>query len=387
MLTLLGIEFLDEFVFSAREAAWPLIRDDFALTYIQIGLLLGVPGVVSALVEPFLGILADVWRRRALIVGGGVIFGLTLWLISFGHHFWALMIAFVIQYPASGAFVSVSQAALMDHDPPRREHNMARWTFAGSVGVVAGPLSLGALMAAGGAWRDLFVAFGIATFILAGAASRHRFPNHRRPLEKRSASAVSDDAPLTFKDGLWNAIRALRRRDVLRWITLLQFSDLMLDVLYGFLALYFVDVIGLTTSEASLAVAVWTGVGLLGDFLIIPLLERVSGLAYLRVSAVLVLALFPAFLLAPWFGVKLALLGALGLLNAGWYAILMAQLYAAMPGQSGTALAVNNVGGLFGSLIPLGLGAAAQSAGLGAAMWLLLAGPLALMAGLSRHVE
>ena len=389
MLTLLCIEFLDEFVFSAREAAWPLIRDDFALTYIQIGLLLGVPGVVSALVEPFLGILADVWRRRALIVGGGVIFGLTLWLISFGHHFWALMIAFVIQYPASGAFVSVSQAALMDHDPPRREHNMARWTFAGSVGVVAGPLSLGALMAAGGAWRELFAAFGVVTFALAGAAFRHRFPNHRYTPDEHSASAApeGDPAALTFRDGLRNALRALRRRDVLRWIALLQFSDLMLDVLYGFLALYFVDVIGLTTSEASLAVAVWTGVGLLGDFLIIPLLERVSGLAYLRVSAVLVLALFPAFLLAPWFGVKLALLGALGLLNAGWYAILMAQLYAAMPGQSGTALAVNNAGGLFGSLIPLGLGAAAQSAGLGAAMWLLLAGPLALMAGLPRHVE
>jgi len=42
-LTLLIIEFLDEFVFGAREAAWPLIRTDLNLDYVQIGLLLSVP--------------------------------------------------------------------------------------------------------------------------------------------------------------------------------------------------------------------------------------------------------------------------------------------------------------------------------------------------------
>jgi len=34
--------------------------------------------------------------------------------------------------------------------------------------------------------------------------------------------------------------------------------------------------------EAAASVAVWTGVGLLGDFLLIPLLERVKGMDYLR---------------------------------------------------------------------------------------------------------
>lgn len=31
-LSLLAIEFLDEFVFGAREAAWPLIRTDLGLS-------------------------------------------------------------------------------------------------------------------------------------------------------------------------------------------------------------------------------------------------------------------------------------------------------------------------------------------------------------------
>ena len=50
IFTLLLIEFLDEFIFGAREAAWPIIRNDLDLTYLQIGLVLGVPVVVSSIV-------------------------------------------------------------------------------------------------------------------------------------------------------------------------------------------------------------------------------------------------------------------------------------------------------------------------------------------------
>jgi FSR family fosmidomycin resistance protein-like MFS transporter len=129
-------------------------------------------------------------------------------------------------------------------------------------------------------------------------------------------------------------------------------------------------------------------VGLVGDLALIPLLERVRGLSYLRVSALATLALFPAMLLVPEFWQKLVLLGLIGFFNAGWYAILQAQLYGSLPGQSGTALAAKNVSGMVGALIPLFLGLVAERWGLSAAMWLLLAGPVALVIGLSgRHTE
>jgi FSR family fosmidomycin resistance protein-like MFS transporter len=149
--------------------------------------------------------------------------------------------------------------------------------------------------------------------------------------------------------------------------------------LYGFLALYFVDVVGYTPSKAALAVAIWTGFSLLGDFLVIPLLERVRGMDYLRISVVAELFLFPAFLLVPNPWVKLTLAGLLGLFNSGWYAILRGNLYSSMPGQSGTTIAVSNITGLFGKLIPFGIGLAAERFGLGSAMWLLLAGPIVLL--------
>jgi MFS transporter, FSR family, fosmidomycin resistance protein len=378
--TLLVIEFLDEFVFGAREAAWPLIRDNLNLNYIQIGLLLSLPSLVSSIVEPFLGILGDVWKRRVLILGGGVMFALALLLTALSQSFAVLLLSFILLYPASGAFVSLSQASLMDTDPARHEHNMARWTFAGSLGVVTGPLALSAATMSALGWRGLFAVFALLSSIALAAVWRFPFTADQSEESQGSTNLLQD-----LKNGLVNALRALRRGEVLRWLTLLQFSDLMLDVLLGFLALYCVDVVGVTPAQAGMAVAVWTGVGLLGDFLLIPLLERVRGLSYLRVSAMIELALFPVFLLAPSFWVKLVLLGLLGFFNAGWYSILQGRLYSAMPRQSGTVMTLGNIFGLVGGLIPLGLGLVAERFDLRVTMWLLLLGPVALMVGIPRQ--
>jgi FSR family fosmidomycin resistance protein-like MFS transporter len=361
IFTLLAVEFLDELVFGIREAAWPLMRDDLHLSYTQVGVVLSVPPVVGHVVEPLLGVLGDVWRRRALV---GLSTGFAL-----------LLAASAVSNPASGAFVSLSQATLMDAAPGRREQNMARWALAGSVGNSVGPAAVGACVWAGASWRWGFVAAG-ALMLLSVAAAR------RQPFETPSASDSGRTHAALF-EGLRGALRALRRRAVLRWLVLLELGDFTYDILRSFLALYFVDVVGAGDGGAALAVAVWTWVGLAGDFALLPLLERVRGLKYLRVSTAVVSALFPLMLLAEGFSTKLLLLGLLGLANAGWYAIIKAKLYDELPGQSGTvAMTLGNVFGLAGSLLPLALGAFAEAYGLRAMMWVLAAGPVLLLAGL-----
>ncbi len=373
------IEFLDELVFGVQGALMPLLQTDFHLNYIQIGLLFSLPGYMSLLIEPILGILADVWRRRVLILGGGIIFTISLVLTSAAQTFYLLLFAFIIFAPASGAFVSLAQSTWMDADPSRRDHNMARWTFAGSIGVVLGPLALGAALTIGLGWRGLQLVLAALTVVSVIAAFRRLHP-------VLPAESVPQFPTLkSFLNGLRNALSALRKPDVIRWILMLEFSDLMLDTLLAFLALYFVNVAGLTPQVAALAVAVWTGVGLLGDFLLIPLLERVSGLAYLRVSVMIELILFPAFLLVSTLALKLILLALLGFFNSGWYAILKAEQYKSMPGQSGSVLVLDNLGALLGKSIPLAIGFIAESYGLGLAMWVLLAGPVALFFGLPRR--
>ena len=373
-LIFLLIEFLDEFVFGIQDAAWPLIRADLHLTYLQVGILLSVPGLLANLVEPFLFILGDVWKRRLIILGGGIFFTLALGLVGGSQSFLLLMFAFILFDPSSGAFVSLSQATLVDLAGSRREQNMARWTFAGSLGVFLGPLLLGGLIGLGFGWRMGFWILASLSALIVILAFK-LIPD-RRALHSEfpAAGALLANLASTFS--------LLKEKTVLRWLILLECSNLMLDILYGFLALYLVDVAGFRASAAAMAVAIWTGFGLLGDLLLIPLVERVRGLDYLRVSVVIELLLFPLFLLAAPYWLKLVFLGLLGLFHSGWYAILKANLYASLSGRSGSALALDDVSGLLGKLIPLGIGLAAQLLGLGAAMWFLLAGPLALLIGL-----
>lgn len=374
---LLAIEMLDEVVFGMREAAWPLMRDDLHLTYVQIGLLNAIPSVIANLIEPIFGILGDTSRRRQLVIGGGVVLGAGLILSGLSPSFVVLLVTFIIVYPATGAFVSLSQAVLMDLEPERHEQNMARWALAGSLGQVTGPLFLGLAVALGGGWRELFGILGVVTLGLALIARRFSFA-------AGSAGDDEDEDSFGLVEGLREAARALRRGAVLRWMALLQFANLMLDILLGYLALYFVDVVRTSESEAGIAVAIFTGVGLLGDVLLIPLLERVRGLTYLRFSVLIQIVLFGTFLLTPVVELKLVLIGLVGFFNAGWYSILQGQFYSSMPGQSGTVMALGNVSELLGGLLPLLIGVLAEQLGLGSAMWFLMLGPVALLVGLPR---
>ncbi len=372
------IEFIDELVFGVGEAAWPLIRNDLGLNYFQIGLALSLPGLLANFIEPFLFILGDVWKRRAIILLGGLFFTISLLLTGTSYSFPVLMFSFILFNPSSGAFVSLSQSSLMDSAPTRHEQNMARWTFAGSLGVMFGPLLLGGLAYFNQGWRPAYwMLASLSTLILFAAI---------RFLPKFQTSSVEFPSLRVFLNGLRTAFSALKKLTVLRWLLLLEFSDLMLDILHGFLALYLVDVMNLAPANAAFALALYTGVGLIGDFLLIPFLERVRGLDYLRVSVIIECILLPLFLLSSILWLKLTLLAFIGLFVVGWYAILKANLFSSMPGQSGTAQALGSISGIIGKLIPLGIGLAAQAYGLQTAMWLLMAGPIALLIGLPRRV-
>ena len=299
------------------------------------------------------------------MVVGGLAFAASAALTAAAGGFWLLLFALVLGNPATGAFVSLAQATLMDADPSHRVRNMARWTLAGSFGYVGGPLLLVVAVYAGFGWRGAIAALAVAALPLTFAAAR--FPSPRPETAPPLGRAVRD------------ALAAVRRGEVLRLLLTLEAADLLLDVFHGFLALYLVDAVGQTASTAALGVAVWTGAGLVGDWLLLPVLRRTTGARIIRVTALLSLVAYPAFLLVPGLAPKLVLLAALGLLNSGWYAIPKAWLYDALPDRSGAAVAVGGLGGIAGAAVPLLLGFLAGAAGITATMWVLLLAPVALL--------
>jgi FSR family fosmidomycin resistance protein-like MFS transporter len=376
----LAVEFYDEIVDGVSRVATPLIRDDLNLNYDQIGLLFGIPTVLATIIEPFIGIAGDTKRRALLVIGGTGIYALAMALTGISWAFIPLLIAQCLYFPGAGASMGLTQASLMDADPARRENNMARWALAGSLGNLAGPIvMLVAVWLLGNneslAWRVVYLLLGVMGFGLMLWTYRMRHFYH------------IEDAPgqIDLLAGVREALRELRRWVVVRWILLLDVADLLMDIFRAYMALYFIDVVGLDETGASVALIVFTAVGLMGDIIIIPVLERVRGLVYLRWSAAFAGVIYVIFLLTPSIPLKFVLLGVLGISNAGWYAILQAQLYAAVPKRSGTVMALNSIAGFASGLLPAIIGFIAGRVGLGAAMWLLLLAPIALFIGIPRN--
>ena len=162
---------------------------------------------------------------------------------------------------------------------------MARWVVAGGVGAVVGPLLLAVATQVGLGWRGLFVAFAFSTLLLVVVVRR-----------------TPDGGVDSERPRVRDALRAMVRREVCAGCCSLELADLLLDVFAAFLALYLVDDVGASVTAGGLAVAVWTGFGLLGSAAMIPLLRRVDGLRYLRRSAVAAARSSSAFLIVPGVG-------------------------------------------------------------------------------------
>ena len=159
----------------------------------------------------------------------------------------------------------------------------------------------------------------------------------------------------------------------------LKLADLLLDVFASFAALYFADVVGLSATQTGLALSGLMVVSLVTDLLLIPLLEHVPGRRIVRFSAAIAVILFPAMLVVPWAWAKIGLAFAVRASTIGWYPVLQGEAYAALPERSGTVMALNSLVGLAGGALVWLIGWFAETAGLSAAMWLLLFGPLSLV--------
>jgi FSR family fosmidomycin resistance protein-like MFS transporter len=117
-----------------------------------------------------------------------------------------LLIALVLFYPASGAFVNLSQASLMDAEPEKHEQNMVRWTFSGSLGIVIGPLFLGLSTYLRGSWRVMFLVLAIISAMVSFLVKRFPFSSSEGKWDSQNAPKNG----LNFMVGVRNAFDALK---------------------------------------------------------------------------------------------------------------------------------------------------------------------------------
>jgi FSR family fosmidomycin resistance protein-like MFS transporter len=388
----LAVELVDELVDGTKSAAMPLIRHDLGLSYLEVGLLAAVPLIVGSILELPVGVISGTGsQRQRFILAGGLVFIASVLAAGLATSFAGLLIALTIFYPASGMFVSLTQATLMDSAPDRQAQHMARWTLAGSIGAVTGPILVAVALGAGGTWRLAFVliagcsAAAWCAVAWSGRATKAR-TTKARPAARPSTDVADGDGGDPAWPGWGAAVSIVRRSGALRWLMLLEVANLLLDVLTPFLALYLVAVGHISPPVAAVAIAVRLGAGLAGDLILIRVLARRDSRRVIRASIWAALVLLPAFLLVPGFGPKLAVLVALTIATAPWYPVLQAELYGSLPGRSGLAVSLTSASGLLGALGPLGVGLLAEGFGLSWAMASLCVVPVLMLAVPRRRV-
>jgi DHA1 family bicyclomycin/chloramphenicol resistance-like MFS transporter len=315
-------------------------------------------------------LLADRWPRRPFVAGGLALLALLSLLAALAPSYWVLLAVLLLWGPASGVAINVAQAALVDAHPDERERWMTRWTLAGAAGDLFGPAVFAACALFGLGWRTAFVASGAATMVYALALTRARFPEPSR--------AADGDEP---GPSLVEALRtALAERRLLLWSAVGVLLVLLDEIVVSFGGLWLRDRFGLGDGARSLILGLTIAGSVTGLLAVDFALRRVAPLRLLAaisaggcIAVPLWVAADSAFASAFW-------LFAIDALAAGYYPIVAAQAYRALPGRSG---AVNAVGSLFTPLelvIPLAVAAIADGFGLAPALLLFGLEPLGVLA-------
>ena len=220
-------------------AAWPLIRDDLGLSYAEVGVVLAVPGFVGSALDPLIGAAADTARdERCCSSAGSPLRSRPRSRVGLDRLLDAACCP-ADRQPVNRRFRQprAGNADGPRAGAPRAEHGLV--DLAGSFGYVGGPVILTVALWIGVGWRGALAGLALVALSLTLAARRLPSVFHR------------DGGSLG--QSLGAALRALRRREVLRWLAMLEAADLLLDVLFYFLALYLVDVAGWSVVEAAFA--------------------------------------------------------------------------------------------------------------------------------------
>ncbi|MBV9689301.1 MAG: MFS transporter [Ktedonobacteraceae bacterium] len=370
-MTLLSMALLDELIIGFAVVALPLLRDQLGLSYEQAGLLFSVGALSSLILEPILNLLSDRGSKRWWIVGGLLGLALAFALAGSIYNFIVLLVAFAVIYPATGAAVGLSEAALIDSAPKDGARTMTRWTLMSSIGDILSPLVVAAFVALGLGWSALCW-FGAILWLAAGLIVwPQRFP---RPLGLPDNNDTPSDMSM-----LAGLRKALRDPLLLRWAVLSLLPMMLDEVFIGFAALYLHDVLHASQIEISIILIVH----MIGAFLGLLIVDRLIGrMALQRLLLWLaLLSLVGVIALLSIHSISSATLALfiIGLGAAGLYPLAQAEAYARQPGRSGTVRAVIGLGTPFEVALPGIVGLIASRFGVVAGVALLGLAPLLIL--------
>jgi fucose permease len=272
----------------------PTLLEEFRLSLRAASAFHYVPMIAIAAGALALGFLADRVGRKATIVLGLAIYGVSSLLFAFGDRFEY----FVVLLGAAGVGVSVFKigalALIGDFSRSTREHTTFMNTVEGffAVGAIVGPAIVATLLAEGLSWKYLYVTAAAICALLLATASAARYPP--------SHATAGDSA--TFVETL----RKMRDRYALGFSVLIMLYVAVEVAIYVWMPTYLESYAGPVPWLPAYALTIFFVLRALGRFVGAWLLDKLSWSTVLAAFAAAILACFAGSLYGgPAYGVYL----------------------------------------------------------------------------------
>jgi len=156
----------------------PLYAVEHGATATGVGLIVGAHMMLAAVGSIPFGRAADVWGRRAFVLGGIGVGAATSALLPFGESTWALALIYGLAGLGVAAFSPSALSLVVDAAPPGRTGHAFAWYATAHYGAIGiGPF-VGGLVAEAGSLRLAFLgsAVGLALAFTVGLALPRRSP-------------------------------------------------------------------------------------------------------------------------------------------------------------------------------------------------------------------
>jgi MFS family permease len=167
VMTLIGIgHFLSHFYIMALPPLFPVLKEAFQVSYLQLGLALGILNLTTALTQAPVGFLVDRLGPRAILMTGLSMFALAIALVGLVPTYPALILFMILGGLGNSVFhpadYSILSAAV---DNRRMGRAFSIHTFAGFVGFAVAPPVVVTLTALIG-WQGALMVAGVVGIVV-----------------------------------------------------------------------------------------------------------------------------------------------------------------------------------------------------------------------------
>ena len=145
----------------------PFVRDEYQVTYTEIGLAFAAFNIVTAVFQTPAGFLVDRLGARALLILGLAIGATSFVTAGLVDSFWVMIAMFAIAGMGNTVYHPADYTLLSQHVPADRiGQAFSLHTFAGMLGSAVAPASLLVMQSSWG-WRGAFIGAGVLGFAVA----------------------------------------------------------------------------------------------------------------------------------------------------------------------------------------------------------------------------